>query len=93
MTIELDERTLNQLAQKVATIIVRKLRNDGTTDQRLISCNEAAKRLGITPGRLRKIKGQFSFVKRGTDKQAKLFFDADRLISEYQNYQSKSVKF
>ena len=85
MTIELDERTMNILAQKTAKILVKMLRNEGTTDQRLIPCVEAANRLGISPDRLRRIKGSFTHVKRGDGKQAKLFFDADLLIKEFQS--------
>jgi hypothetical protein len=90
MTIELDDKTLNLLAQKTAKILAKMLRNDGATDRRLIPCVEAAKRLGITPDRLRRIKGNFTHIKRGTGKQAKLFFDADLLIQEFNFLSHKS---
>ena len=84
MTIELDEKTLNILANKIANIVVRKLRNQGADDVRLIPCAEAAKRLGITPDWMRKIKDNFSYIKRGDGKQSRLYFNADTLIQEYQ---------
>ena len=88
MTIELDDRTMNILAHKTAKILARMLRNEGMTDQRLIPCTEAAKRLGISPDRLRRLKDSFTHIKRGTDSQARLFFDADLLIKEYQTLRS-----
>ena len=87
MNIELDERTMNILATKTAKIVVKMLRNEGAQDQRLISCKEAADRLGISPDRLRRIKDCFTHIKRGDKTQAKLFFDADLLIKEYQKVQ------
>ena len=90
MNIELDERTMNIIAKKTAKIVVSMLRNEGAQDQRLISCKEAAGRLGISPDRLRRIKDCFTHIKRGNSTQAKLFFDADLLIQEYQNILPKS---
>lgn len=83
MKIELDDKTMNILAQKTAKMLFKMLRNNGTTDQRLIPCVEAAKRLGITPDRLRHIKDGFTHIKKGGEKQGKLFFDADLLIQEF----------
>ena len=86
MTIELDKRTIHAIAVEVAKL----LRGEGVSDTRLISCREAAARLGISMDRLRKIKDdeagtpRFSYVKRGEGQRARLYFDADRLMGEYQ---------
>lgn len=80
MTIELDKQTIRAIAAEVAKI----LRDNRVSDVRLIPCPEAAKRLGISQDRLRKIKNRFSYVKRGGGQRARLYFDADKLIREYQ---------
>lgn len=86
MLIELDKRTIHAIAVEVAKL----LRGEGANDQRLIPCREAAERLGISMDRLRKIKDddkgtpRFSYIKRGEGQRARLYFDADRLMAEYQ---------
>lgn len=83
MTIELDDRTLNLLAAKVAKIVVKTLCKEGVDDVRLISCQEAASRLGISAAYLRQIKDRFTYEKRGSNSRSRLYFDADKLNEEY----------
>lgn len=80
---------MNLIAAKTAKMVVKMLHREDALAQRLIPCSEAASRLGISPDRLRRLKDSFTHVKRGKGQQARLYFDADRLISEFQDLRTK----
>lgn len=80
MTIELDDRTMNIIAKKVADVVLRELRGTGCSESKYISCGEAAKKLGISTDRLRKTKNKYTYVKRGEDNQSRLYFDENSLF-------------
>lgn len=84
MKIELDEATLNRLAAKTAKIVLRQLRNEDSDETNWIGNNEAAKILGIKPAYLRQIHKNFTCIKRGSEKQGRLFYAKHLLTKEFQ---------
>lgn len=86
MEIELSPQSIARLADalapRVALIITNKLDlQPRETD--LVTTEEAARILGITPSRMRHIKDKFPHVKGGNCAQGKLLFKRDGLIKGY----------
>ena len=79
MTIELDDRTMNILAGKVAKIVLQQLRGEATKPN-YITCAEAAKRLGVSKDWLRKTKNNYTYIKKGEGVQSRIYFDANQLF-------------
>ncbi len=78
MTIELDERSMNVLAAKVAKLVAKAMKREDQ-DVRYVTCREAARMLGISSDRLRKTKDKYCYVKRGESERSRLYFRADSL--------------
>lgn len=72
--VTLDYPTIRAIAKEVAKL----LRRDELPS--MVTTEEAAAILGITPARMRQIKGRFPHMKKGADKQAKLLFDKEALL-------------
>jgi tRNA U34 5-carboxymethylaminomethyl modifying enzyme MnmG/GidA len=72
--ISLDYDTVRAIAREVAKILKR----DELPD--LVTTEQAARILGITPSRMRQIKDKFPHMKKGADKQGKLLFVKSKLI-------------
>lgn len=72
--VTLDYATIKAIASEVAKIIKR----DELPE--LVTTEQAASILGISPARMRQIKDKFPHVKKGTDKQGKLLFSKKALF-------------
>ena len=85
MEISLNEKQMTALAGRTAQMVVTLLKNaePAKPAKRLVGIKEAAGILGISEYHLRRIKNQFPYVKRGTNQQARLLFEADALLSVY----------
>lgn len=84
--VELTPRQLKQLAYDVAVIVAQKMRDLRDVEcPELVTTEEAAQILGISAGRLRKIKDRFDYVKQGGQQQGKLLFRRDSLLKSYTN--------
>ena len=71
---------IDAIAHKTATILLNKLLKEKDRHYPdLITTKEAARILNITPARMRQIKDQYPYEKRGEGKQAKLLFKRDSL--------------
>ena len=66
-----------QFVDDVAKAVAKKLRRDMKAHDRLLTTNEAAAVLGITPGYLRHNKDKYTCEKRGEGKQARLMWKID----------------
>lgn len=73
---------LNDVARKVAALVGKNLEEQAPPE--MVTTEEAARILHITPGRLRHIKNRFPHVKAGGAKQGKLLFKRDALLENYQ---------
>ncbi len=71
------EKFIDDLAKSVA----RRIEEAPKTE--LVTTEEAAKILGITPNSMRKIKDRFPHIKGGENKQGKLLFVKDALLKNY----------
>ena len=74
--VRLDYPTIQAIAREVARI----LRRDELPD--MVTTEEAASILGITPARMRQIKGRFTHIKKGADMQGRLMFEKADLIAK-----------
>lgn len=74
--VTLDYPTIRAIAKEVA----RLLKRDEMPD--LVTTQQAASILGISPARMRQIKDRFPHVKKGADKQSKLLFRKADLIAK-----------
>lgn len=76
----LDTYTIRAIAEEVVNVMEeRKKPNLVTTDQ-------AAKMLGISPRRVRELKHRLGYVKAGDNTQGRLMFDANTLLERYIRY-------
>lgn len=83
MEVELSQKTIDAIADKAATVVVRKLKAEDKNDSEMVSTKEAAAILGITPARLRQIADRFPHIKQGNNKQGKLLFLKRALLKNY----------
>ena len=79
MELELSDRVIDQIASKVALIVVKKIK-ESTELNELVTTAEAAAILRITPGRMRQIADRYPHIKMGDCKQGKLLFVRDALF-------------
>jgi hypothetical protein len=76
---------LEDVARKVAFLVARNIKAAQDNSPEMVSTEEAAQILGITPDRLRHIKNKFPHIKAGDNKQGKLLFKRDALLLSYSN--------
>jgi hypothetical protein len=76
----LSTHDIDAIAHKTAMILLTKLLKEKDKHYPdLVTTMEAAEILHITPARMRQIKNQYPYEKRGEGKQAKLLFKRDAL--------------
>lgn len=87
MDIYLSDKQIEQICQRTAEIVVRKLSKIKNKNElpEMVSTHEAAKILGISDSRMRHIKDRFPHVKGGKKNQGKLLFKRDALFIAYQS--------
>lgn len=83
MEIELSQKTIDEIARKVALILAKKMRNKIDDTSKMVSVREAASILGITPARMRQIAGRFPHIKQGDRKQGRILFLRSGLLENY----------
>lgn len=83
MEIELSQKTIDEIARKVALILARKMREKKEDTPKMVSVREAASILGITPARMRMIAGRFPHIKQGDSKQGRILFLRSGLLENY----------
>ena len=77
----LEPQDIDRIAYKTALIVVKKLTKQRDKDYpELVTTEEAAAILHITPQRMRQIKDKYPYIKRGEGKQGKLLFKRDALF-------------
>lgn len=82
MEITLSQRQVNAIAYQVALILDKHQseRERRSEEEEMVTTKEAARILGITPGRMRQIANRYPHVKRGESKQGKLLFVKKSLL-------------
>lgn len=83
MEYTLNTRQIDEIAYKTALIVERRLaeRMKKKEQPEMVSTNEAARILNITPGRMRQIAHKYPHIKKGDSKQGQLLFDRKSLIN------------
>lgn len=77
----IDPIDIERIAQLTASIVVKRLLRKQEKDcPELVTTEEAAAILHITPQRMRQIKDKYPYIKRGEGKQGKLLFKRDALF-------------
>ena len=74
---------LDDVSKKVAILVERRLKNQLSQAPQMVTTQEAARILNITPDRLRHIKDRFPHAKQGGQPQGRLLFMRDALIESY----------
>lgn len=81
--VTLSSRQMDELAYKTAVVLAKLLKKSEKPE--MVPTSEAARLLGIKPQRLRQIvcedPHRYPHIKRGSNKQAKLLFDRNALLS------------
>ena len=77
MTLMLNRATIRAIAKEVVTML------DERTKPKLVTTEEAARMLGISPSRVRQIKKRLDYVKSGEKGQSRLLFNAETLMENY----------
>ena len=89
MKLQFDDRSvtyaqfLDDVARKVAYLVRKDMQKELAKEPEMVSTEDAAKILSITPRRLRELKDRFPHIKSGENKQGKLLFVRDALLREY----------
>lgn len=79
---KLEPQDIDRIAYKTAIIVVNRLAKKLEKDYPdLVTTEEAAAILHITPQRMRTIKDKYPYIKRGEGKQGKLLFKRDALYN------------
>ena len=83
-TIQFSDRKVSYdtFIRDITASIVKQLKGKDVEPD-VVSTEEAARILGITPDRLRRIKDRFSYSKAGGSSQGKLLFKRSTLIKAY----------
>lgn len=79
MEIELSTSAIDAIAYKVALIVEKRLREKEVFPD-LVSTEEAARILGVTPRTMRMNKDKYKYTKTGDNMQGKLLFERKSLI-------------
>lgn len=80
MQIELNQRTIDEIAAKVAAIVADKVARKLRAEQpKMVSTKEAAAILNISTDRLRHIAFKYPHIKRGEGRSARLLFVREAL--------------
>lgn len=74
---------LDDVARKVAHMVWKSIKKDMEKEPEMVTTEEAAKILGISPGRMRRIKDRFPHLKAGDSTRGRLLFKRDALLNEY----------
>ena len=82
MEITLRKRDIDAIAYAVALILDKRQaeRERKSEVPEMVPTTEAARILGITPGRMRQIADKYPHTKRGDNKQGKLMFVKSELL-------------
>ena len=73
---------MDELARKVAVIVAKRLREQQDVPE-MVTTEEAARILGVTPGTMRRNAHKYPHVKGGDNKQGKLLFVRGALLQNY----------
>lgn len=73
----LDNYTIRAIAEEVVKVMEERKK------PQLITTDQAAKMLGISPRRVRELKHKLGYVKSGDNMQGRLMFDANTLQERY----------
>lgn len=74
---------LDDISRKVAFLVEKRISEKMSSTPELVTTEEAARILNITPDRLRHIKDRFPHIKSSENQQGKLLFKRDSLIEGY----------
>lgn len=81
MQVELDQRTIDAIAAKVAVIVADKVARRLRAEQpKMVSTKEAAAILNMSADRLRHVADRYPHIKRGTGRSARLLFVREALL-------------
>lgn len=81
MIIELDDKSIDKLAKRIVEL---QKKDGGVNDDELLSTQEAARLLRVSPDRIRHLKDKFPHVKVGSGVKGRLLFYR-RGLKEYLN--------
>ena len=80
---ELTKRQIDEIAYRTAVIVIKKLKEQQDDVPEMVTTEEAARILNVTPGHMRRIQHKFPHIKSGENKQGKLLFVRDALLQHY----------
>ena len=86
MTLELSDRSIERIAQRVANILSKggaKETEPKVSEGQYISTREAASMLRISSDRMRHLKDKFPHIKAGDNEQGKLLFLKSAILEYY----------
>ena len=65
----------------------------GKMEPKWVNSKKAAEILGIEARAMREIKSHFTHIKGGSEKQGNIYFDANKLVAEYDCYIASKKRF
>jgi hypothetical protein len=80
----MDKNELYFLADKVADLVVKKLKSvRNLSETEYVDTEEAARILGVSANYLRQVKDRYPHLKAGDRKQGRIMFKRDALLNEF----------
>lgn len=82
MEITLSQRDIDTIVHRLSVVVVEKLKKELAKEQlpEMVTTAEAAKILGISSDRMRKIADRYPHIKKGDNKQGQLLFVRKSLL-------------
>jgi len=70
----LNNKQIQQIADKTAKLILRRLENAKESEPVLVNVRDAARILGVSVNHMRSIKDEYPHIRRGENKQGHIYF-------------------
>lgn len=79
MEIVLNNKQIQQIADKTAQIVLKHIKTEPSTEPVLVNVREAARILGVSVDHMRKMKDDYPYIRRGNNQQGHIYFVREAL--------------
>lgn len=81
MEIVLNDKQIQQIADKTANLVLRRLNMRTEEKSFLVNVREAARILGVSVTHMRSIKDEYPHIRRGSNQQGHIYFIKEALTA------------
>lgn len=87
MEIVLNDKQIQQIADKTANLVLRRLNMRTEEKSFLVNVREAARILGVSANHMRSIKDEYPHIRRGSNQHGHIYFIKDALTASLPSLQ------